>query len=413
MESNLSTHTSRRAKRSKAPVQKATVIKSAEVSPRKTSNNNIDQGILDKIQKCLSRARHASANEGEAKAALFLAQRMMALYNVTHADLLANDDVADKAQYGGRSVVSIQNAHDRTKRVRKETFVDKLANAMCTLYDCKCYSVDRHVSIEWSFFGIAANTVTAAGAFEAVHNKTLQWACAYKGGTPTFSYRMGLADGLVSMAYRIKRRELVEVRRKELDMIAASDREEERRRKEELDRIQRLAPLKVDDDDNNSDDDDDFANNDSGPFITNPSDNMDVDEVGQVRDGGGRADFNEHDIEVIDLTEDVDDNLERLIKRERPKSLKMDNIRQHPVKPEPSATAIKDENTSASPWASEMQLVRFRAMSEQIAEDYLKKRNIKPRERKARPVVARHIDSYRQGWRDSSKIDIPLPSTVT
>jgi hypothetical protein len=117
-----------------------TVIKYAEVNPKKT-NNNIDQGTLDKIQICLSRARHASANEGEAKVALFLAQRLMAQYNVTHADLIADDDVVDKAQYGGRSVVSIQNAIDRTKRAIRETFVIKLASA--------CVSSTIANAIQW------------------------------------------------------------------------------------------------------------------------------------------------------------------------------------------------------------------------------------------------------------------------
>ncbi|KAL5364300.1 hypothetical protein BJX96DRAFT_131392 [Aspergillus floccosus] len=403
MESNPSTHKSSGRKRPRTSIQKATVIKYAEVNPKKT-NNNIDQGILDKIQKCLSRARHATANEGEAKAALFLAQRLMAQYNVTHADLMADDSVADKAQYGGRSVVSIHNAIDRTKRAIRETFVNKLARAMCILYDCKCYSMDRRTSIEWSFFGIAANTVTAAGAFEAVHNKTLQWACAYKGGTPTFSYRIGLADGLVNMAYRTKKRELVEVRRKELDMIAASDREKERQQKKELERIRGSALFGVDEDD--------FGEGDLESVTIYPSDCMDVDEAGQVGDGGGRADFNERDVDVIDLTGDVEDNLKKLIKREQPDSLNMDNVLQHSEKPEPSGTVVKDEESSASPWASEMQLVRFRAMSEQIADRYIRERNIKLQVRKPRSVAVRHFDSYRQGWEDSSKIDIPIPSTV-
>lgn len=105
---------------------------------------------------------------------------------------------------------------------------------------------------------------------------------------------------------------------------------------------------------------------------------MDVDEDGQVRDGEGRADFNEHHVDVIDLTGDVDDNLKKLTEREQPESMDMDKIPQHPVKPEPSGTtAIKDEDSSRSPWASEIQLVRFRAMSEQVAESYLKKRNIR------------------------------------
>lgn len=403
MESKLSG-----SKKPKAPTQKATVIKSAEVNPKKNtnSNNKINQGLLDKIQKCLNRARHPSANDTEAKAALFLAQRLMAQCNVTQADLIANDNTANKAQYAGRSVVSIHNVIDRTKRVRKETFVYKLGNAMCVLYDCRCYSVDKRTAFEWSFFGIAANTVTAARAFEIVHNKTLEWACAYKGGAPAFSYCVGLADGFVNMAFHAKKRELVEVRRKELDLISARDREDEKLKRQELGRIQRLAPLKVEDDDDSEDDD-------SGAVMANLADGMDLDDAGQASDEAGRADFNERDIELIDLTGDVDDNLERLIKREQPENSHVNNITGHPVKSEPSGAAVKYEDSSASPWGSEMQLVRFRAMSEQVAEDYLKERKLKLRRRKPRHVPTRDADAYCQGWKDSRKIDIPPPSTVT
>jgi hypothetical protein len=55
--------------------------------------------------------------------------------------------------------------------------------------------------------------------FEFAHNQILEWAGAYKGGTPTFSYRLGMADGLAAMANREKKIELEQVQCKELDLV--------------------------------------------------------------------------------------------------------------------------------------------------------------------------------------------------
>lgn len=52
--------------------------------------------------------------------------------------------------------------------------------------------------------------------FDLAHDKILEWACAYKGGSPTYSYRVDVADGLEAMAIREKRRELEDVKRKRL-----------------------------------------------------------------------------------------------------------------------------------------------------------------------------------------------------
>lgn len=80
--------------------------------------------------------------------------------------------------------------------------------------------------------------------FEMTHNKILEWACAYKGGTPTFSYRLGVADGLAAMANREKRRELDDAHRKELEFIVAKEREEAAECQLEVDRLLPLpAPL--------------------------------------------------------------------------------------------------------------------------------------------------------------------------
>lgn len=78
------------------------------------------------------------------------------------------------------------------------------------------------------------------------------------------------------MAYRIKQRELADVRRKELDLLAASDQEKERQRKEGLYRIQKLVLIEGDDDDS--------IESDSDLVTTGPSD-IDIHEDGQSEMG--------------------------------------------------------------------------------------------------------------------------------
>ncbi|KAE8317714.1 hypothetical protein BDV41DRAFT_572592 [Aspergillus transmontanensis] len=368
-------------RRQRQPLQKATVVKTAQVKAKDTPET-LDKEVLGRIQKCLDKARHETTTELEAKAALFLAQRLMAQYNVSQADLVANSNDGSKARYAGRSKVSITNVKDSTARVIKETFV-------------------RKTSIHWYFFGIAENTVTAAGAFEMAHNKILDWACLYKGGSSTFSYRIGVADGLVAMTNREKKVELAMTRKKELDMIAAKEREEAMERERELERLRSMPSLAVDPAESEHESQDEAP---GFPDINGMSDQpfgfLDSHEHGNLNSGEGMADFDENDENVIDLTGGVDDNINKIIKR---------GPHETPGSNAPSATsmkqefwienapAIKSEVMSSSPWASEMQLVRFRATSVQVADDYLKERNIKLRRRKARHVVSRDSSAYREG----------------
>lgn len=146
------------------------------------------------------RAYHANTSEAEAKAALFVSQKLMSQHNVGQADLMASDDNSNKARYGGRSVVSITKTGGSSGRVMKEAFAMKLARTMGTLFDCKFFSTDYRTCVHWSFFGIVHNTVAAAMGLEFAHNQMLEWAGAYRGGMPTFSYRLGVADGLAGLA---------------------------------------------------------------------------------------------------------------------------------------------------------------------------------------------------------------------
>ncbi|KAE8361712.1 hypothetical protein BDV27DRAFT_147608 [Aspergillus caelatus] len=363
-----------RAKKQRQPLQKATVIKTAQVKP-KDSLGSLDRGVLIKIQKCLSRARHKSATESETKAALFVAQKLMAQYNVSQADLVANSDDGSKAQYGGMSKVEIINVKSRTRRVMKEAFVHKLAKVMSAI------------------------------AFEMAHNKILDWACSYKGGSATFSYRVGVADGLVSMANREKKIEL-EAARKELDIIAAKEREADMERERKLQRLYKGPSLALDIDGQSEDEIPGFLDIDSMSDESYGSlesiDNLNLNTRGAL------ADFNENDENVVDLMCSVEDNIDKIIKRESRETHDFNSIPSPSVKQNPSdknSSFVKSEDMSNSPWMSETQLVRFRATSVQVADEYLKKHNIKLRMGKTRTVVTRDYSAYREGWKDSEKID--------
>ncbi|KAJ5655021.1 hypothetical protein N7490_002024 [Penicillium lividum] len=63
------------------PSQKATVIKTAD-SGQAQRSSGVDDKILERIQKCLSRAHHQKSSELEAKAAFFISQKLMNQHNV-------------------------------------------------------------------------------------------------------------------------------------------------------------------------------------------------------------------------------------------------------------------------------------------------------------------------------------------
>ncbi|KAJ5239618.1 hypothetical protein N7468_004237 [Penicillium chermesinum] len=371
--------------RSRRPVQKATVIKTAS-SQANPQNSTVDKKILERIQKCLDRAYHPNASEAEAKAALFVSQKLMSQHNVTQADLIANDSKKSKAHYGGRSVVQIT----------------KIGGSSQEFFDCKHYCTDYGTSVEWTFYGIADNTVPAASGFEMAHNKILEWACDYKGGTPTFSYRLGVADGLYSMANREKDRELEDAKRKEIALLRAKEEEDQQQRQKELERLQILPGPSHD---SGSPDEtrvgDLYPGNSEDKAAANSvrdHDMYDSDADSQSSSDANEAvkceaDFNIDDVNAMDLSGDVDKDIERFIKPEKTDAVDMSQIPDS--KPKPS-TNIKVESepqpAAASPWDSGMQLVRFRQTADQVASDYL-------REKKNQIAFRKVSDFGRSRWR--------------
>lgn len=279
----------------------------------------------------------------------------------------------------------------------REAFVSRLAIAMCTFFDCKTFSTDFGNSMEWTFFGIADNTVAAAAAFEMAHNLILEWACAYKGGGPTFSYRLGVADGLRAMVNWEKQKELEDARRKELEFIVNENGGQSKEDQPSTERESAASSIRDRETLDSANDDVSMKFEESG----NDSDSDSESDSDCTRSDVGslnvQADFSMDDTQNIDLCEDVDETIDKYVKREPAGS------------PTPD-TKVKPESCSSTPmvsqWRSEMQLVQFRVNSEHVAVDYLEQHKIKLGKGRKRTVNIRDRDSYGRGRRDSSKINV-------
>lgn len=421
------------------PQQKATATKLATDGLSATSTD-ADDGIIQRIQKCLDRANHTNTTEAEGKAALFLSSKLMGQYNVTTADLLAKENAANLVQHTGDSYVTIRSTKGAGHRVMFQSFVQSVALAMRKAYDCKVYSTRRRDNeIRWTFYGIAKNTVAAAMAFEMVHNKILDWACAHTGVSATYSYCNGVADGLISMANKQKDKETREARKKEKEALVAREAAEKLQRKGELERLNgppkdasstsmsdfevepRPVQCSVEEDNagllTNSlvfDDESDILSgysSENEEFFDCYSEIDGMDDSNDGNDGGEdtpeaelEPDFHADDGEFLDPTADLDEQIRIVLGPKTPLPVgSTQDEPQHIIEPK----KITDQNVNNIPcWHSEMQLVRFRETAAQLADDFLKSNNIKLYSGSSRKATIKDRRAYLQGKQDSKKIDL-------
>ncbi|KAF7713240.1 Uncharacterized protein PECH_002228 [Penicillium ucsense] len=309
-------------------------------------------------------------------------------HSVTQADLMTNDKESSKARYGGESNVRVDKVAGVSNKIKLETFAMKLSWAMCVFFEYFTTYVDTH--IKGTFYGIAENAMAAGSAFKMTHN-LVEWACAYKGGTPSFSYSLGVADGLVAMANLEKERELEGVRLKELEFKAA---ERSNQSSRELSSSEKgvTAPLTQ---------------------LHNVLDAVlgrialsNHEDSGSDCGGHGVTDFRVEDARNIRF-EEVDAAIDRLVNHEPVGSSALTHV---PLATTATEAEVKTQDQSPTPapslWKSERQLVQFRANSERVADDYFKERNITlSNGNRKRPMVRDH-DAYGQGWKDSGKINV-------
>ena len=125
---------------------------------------------------------------------------------MTQADIL--EEASNKDDYvslGGQSIVSIKSIKAEFGRAIHQAWVHDIAEAIEIYFDYSSYSTSRATSVNWNFYGIAANTVPAAIAFKGAHNLLLKWARSKK--RFKHSYYLGVAEGLVAMAKKDKEEE--------------------------------------------------------------------------------------------------------------------------------------------------------------------------------------------------------------
>ena len=333
---------------------------------------SVDHSILERIKKCLSRANHPNTAELEAKTAWYMASRLMAEHNVTQADVLAQvTNEEDLAQVGGESTVALTNPSNPTRVIVRE-WVHTIAWAMSELFDCSYYWVGKATSVQWVFYGIAANTVPAAMAFEMAHNLTLEWASRKKG--PKYDYCMGMGDGLWRIACDEKKAEVKRAKEAEQAEVDA-------------DRTPTPTPAAT------------WSSNKPlgsiGAGDNNEEDTMMEDaDTSDDEDFHVEPDFKEEEDKPIDFTGDFEDQLRRML----PKG-------DTATSPETIASTTIPE-TPKQIWFTSQALVHFRQSAKKVAEEYLKKKDMKLSGGRKRKWTVKNTELYEEGVRDSKDVDV-------
>ena len=355
------------SQQNRLPSQKATVG-SLAAGARSATLSHARSEVVERIKKCLARANHANANENEAKSAIKMASKIMQQHNITQAQVMEGEDDAQRLERGGLSTVNI-GPKTQYRQVIFETWVADLESAICTFFDCKSFSSQSFFSIEWTFYGVAENTVSAAMAFEMTHNLIQSWAWPLHGVCARNSYCLGVAHGLKNIAKAEQRSAERAAKENETKSTAAKTRPSSTH-------FQPPSVMEIDSVG--------FADSDgiSGPCIAS------VDKVMQTNKGEDesedipdndtvQADFNDEDLHVPDVTASFEEELKRFGKAK-----------------------------SGPSWASSMQLTSYRQNVAKISEDVLKANNVKLCAGKKLERSVKDQKQYAQGVKDSRKINV-------
>ena len=196
------------SRRKPLKTQKAVIGWLADAGPSTNNLTHVSQDAIEKVRKCFARARHANANEAEARAAFKMASKILNQHKISQADMMQAEDKEARERRGGMSTVAIWPADltwtemedGREARAFMQGWVSWLVGAMEKFFDCRAYSTALECEIEWTFYGIAVHTVSAAIAFEAIHNQIQEWSNKQKGVSTRNSYCLGVSNGLLTLA---------------------------------------------------------------------------------------------------------------------------------------------------------------------------------------------------------------------
>ena len=388
--------------------------------------SNVDRVVIERIRKCFARANHATANENEQRAAFKMAHKIMKQYSISQAELMEEEDKITRAERGGMSTVNIWPAKEGAL-VKHQCWVKDLVCAIRKFFDCSAYSTILPDSIEWTFYGVVGHTVSAAMAFEPVHNQIQTWAEKFPTVATRNSYSLGVADGLC----RLAEEEMVAMENialeKEQKALAARIRAEDIQRQVELDRI-RNPPLSP------SPEPVSEPEEGEGGAAKKEEDNaikIETDATGAADDASDNEimpDFNEEIAgEILDATADFDTELKKFIKpdpdtepepepelgstvsyedSDTPSATK--KPRRDPALPSEKEDKDKKPEETAE-WRSMRQLTVFRQNVKEIEQSVIKEKGLKLGKDRKRKRSVKDRDAFKQGRKDAKDINIRAP----
>lgn len=425
--------------------------------------------VIETIRKCLARGRHANTAESEANTAMCMASRLMKKHNISQADMLELETPSERQQRAGQSIVAIRRADDKQGSVQEQSYVKDLQRAIEIFFKCRSYTQSKQstsgqkIGIDFTFYGIAVNVHAAAMAFEFVYNLIADWARRQPGKR---DYCQGAANELCCRAREERKQEEEDARKTEsaphheqapqINITGSTPKLLDDRVKianghmqvieaaqakilqlqEKLTRVEAQGDMGIAADlklyaipewqDRLTKLQSDLAMaqtfDELGLSVVDHSNAEEAahDTDSEQSDGedGIEADFDEdEDNQTIDLHGDFDEELKKFIKSEEDNEAT--NVHPSPhvnvgnngsntihmTEDDGSAASIKPEPDAS--WKSSMQLAKFIAQAEQIADDYLKEKGVKLyKGRKSKQFVIRNQTAYSQGVEDGKKIDV-------
>ncbi|CAF9928412.1 MAG: hypothetical protein ALECFALPRED_004052 [Alectoria fallacina] len=382
--------------------------------------SNVDKAVMERIRKCFARANHANGNENEQRAAFKMAHKIMKQYSISQAELIEEEDKIARAERGGMSTVNIWPAKEGA-HLKHQVWVKDLVSAFQMFFDCSAYSTVLPDNIEWTFYGVVGHTVSAAMAFEPVHNQIQTWASKYSTVAMRNSYTLGVAEGLCRLAEEEQVTMEIMAMETEQKALAARIRAEDIQEQVELDRIRNPPPLLSSEPVSEPEEEKDAKQEEEDTMDFNMDATGGTDDAS---DDEAMPDFNEKAPgEKIDTMADFDTELRKFIKPEPSPEPELNSFVLHEEDASPPATTkpledpaapsenedteIKSEETLE--WRSMRQLTVFRQNVKEIEETVIREKGLKLKMGRKPKRSVKDRNAFRQGRKDAKDMNVRTP----
>lgn len=368
---------------------------------------------------------------------------------------MAHETTAEQMQRAGHSIVTVR--HRDGKEVSLESWSLTVGHAVCAAFNVKFFYTryTTHDQIDFTFYGLRDNTVTAAMSFEAIFNLALTWASQrqdVRGRSGKNSYLVGMSDSLYRIAKSEKKeeeRQAIEHEKRTIEQTERKAKEQENIHRARLNQRQQTKAAKIEDEDEDAEVI--FVSfirgrSNGGEAVTVKMEKVKEEEEhieNQGLEGGEEEDESdgrdglplfdgdidaEDDADVEEMLGDADTERKRfdrafdsqrhedvlkerstnaIFKSEDEDDIKPDIIQQNEKPADVKPKAEQDEEAQVPTWQSHAQLTIFKDTASKLAEEYLKTLTTKVKTSKARARTSPYDnDAYRKGAEDAKKVDM-------